>query len=147
MSDGHKLVPVGDDKASSFTKVCVHPSKKKGLSELHTYPVGIVDHALGLEGKPGVTTLVDITNPANPKTQDGQPLAWDSFRVADGKLTVDGEGHWDAFPGPKQGDWTIKWNDGACLTIWRSDSCCSLVCFSSPRPPPSRAPVHQLTCI
>ncbi|KAI0430529.1 hypothetical protein F5Y09DRAFT_226905 [Xylaria sp. FL1042] len=87
-------------------------SKKAGCSQLHTYPVGIVDHALALVGSDGLMTLTDMVNPSGAKPADGQVMEWDTFRVSDSKLTNDGQGRWVAFPGVKD-SWSVKWTDGS----------------------------------
>lgn len=86
-------------------------SEKKGCSELHTYPVGIVDHALGLLGSNGLMTLMDMVNPSGTKPADGLVMEWDGFRVANSKLTNDGQGTWVAFPTGTR-SWSVKWADG-----------------------------------
>ena len=83
----------------------------KGLMELHTYPVGIVDHALGLEGPPGLLTFVEMINPKGEKGDDGIVRTWDTFRLTDDeKLVNDGDGKWYAFPTGEDG-WIVKWYD------------------------------------
>ncbi|RYP49625.1 hypothetical protein DL769_011054 [Monosporascus sp. CRB-8-3] len=86
-------------------------SEKKGLVELHTYPIGIVDHALGLHGPPGLLSLVDLPNPKMDDPEDGTVKVWDTFRVSDGKLVNEGEGEWYTFP-LETGGWVVKWYDG-----------------------------------
>lgn len=86
-------------------------SEKKGCIQLHTYPIGIVDHALGLVGSDGLMTLTDMVNPAAPKPTDGLVIQWDAFQVADNKLTTDGEGRWIASP-TSETSWSVKWTDG-----------------------------------
>lgn len=109
----------GDD----FSPVQVYPveSDKEGCSELHTYPVGIVDHSIGLMGPPGLLTLVDMTNPRTVQPGEGTVAQWDTFRISDGKLGNDVDGQWLAFP--TQGNsWTLKWSDGkqrgALVAFW-----------------------------
>ncbi|RYP03642.1 hypothetical protein DL764_005021 [Monosporascus ibericus] len=91
-------------------------SKKKGLVELHTYPIGIVDHALGLQGPPGLLTFVDLVNPRMGDPEDGTVKVWDTFRVSDGKLINEGQGEWCAFP-LQTGGWVVKWYDGSRAII------------------------------
>ncbi|XXG95358.1 hypothetical protein Hte_001620 [Hypoxylon texense] len=102
----------GDDVSA----VQVYPveSDKQGCSELHTYPVGIVDHTIGLMGPPGLLTLVDMTNPRTVQPGDGTVAQWDTFRISDGKLSNDVDGQWLAFP--SQGNsWSLKWSDGSAM--------------------------------
>lgn len=90
-------------------------SEKKGCIQLHTYPIGIVDHALGLVGSDGLMTLTDMVNPAAPKPTGGVIVEWDAFQVSDNKLTTDGAGSWAAFPTSKT-SWSLKWTDGKPLS-------------------------------
>ncbi|RYP78705.1 hypothetical protein DL771_000372 [Monosporascus sp. 5C6A] len=87
-------------------------SEKEGLVELHTYPIGIVDHALGLHGPPGLLTFVDLPNPKMGDPEDGTVKVWDTFRVSDGKLVNAGKGDWYTFP-LQTGGWVVKWYDGS----------------------------------
>ncbi|RYO89236.1 hypothetical protein DL766_004544 [Monosporascus sp. MC13-8B] len=91
-------------------------SEKKGLVELHTYPIGIVDHALGLHGPPGLLTFVDLPNPRMGDPEDGMVKVWDTFRVSGGKLVNGGEGEWYTFP-LQTGGWVVKWYDGSIAII------------------------------
>ncbi|KAI1134569.1 hypothetical protein F5Y05DRAFT_397523 [Hypoxylon sp. FL0543] len=100
----------GDD--TSPVKVYTVDSQKEGCTELHTYPVGIVDHSIGLLGPPSLLTLVDMTNPRTVQPGDGNVAQWDTFRISDGKLTNDAEGQWLAFPGSGN-SWNVKWSDGS----------------------------------
>lgn len=87
-------------------------SSKKGLLELHTYPVGIVDHAVGLHGPPGLMEMVDLANPhQQEKEEDGLVREWDEFRIEGDKLLNDGEGKWYAFV-TTAGYWLVKWYEG-----------------------------------
>ncbi|CAK7202772.1 hypothetical protein SEUCBS139899_005499 [Sporothrix eucalyptigena] len=57
--------------------------------ELHSYPIGIIDHALGLNGSSsdGVRYLVDVANPnktaSNTNGGDGASPDWQSFTLGD----------------------------------------------------------------
>ncbi|KAI1799651.1 hypothetical protein F4811DRAFT_88569 [Daldinia bambusicola] len=99
----------GDDV--SPVKVYTVDSEKEGCNELHTYPVGIVDHSIGLLGPPDLLTLVDMMNPHSIKPGDGNIAQWDTFQLSDGKLTNDVEGQWLAFPSGRDA-WQVKWTDG-----------------------------------
>ncbi|KAI1388040.1 uncharacterized protein F4822DRAFT_300728 [Hypoxylon trugodes] len=96
--------------------VQVYPvdSEKEGCNELHTYPVGIVDHSIALLGPPGLLTLVDMMNPRTIQPGDGTIAQWDTFRIADGKLANDADGQWLAFPDGR-GSWKVKWSDGSAV--------------------------------
>ncbi|KAI0018004.1 hypothetical protein F4780DRAFT_563585 [Xylariomycetidae sp. FL0641] len=106
----------GDD--TSPVRVYQTDGQKAGCKELHTYPVGFVDHSLGLVGDsetPGFLQFVDLVNPGGKPTDDSVAL-WDTFRVSDdGRLTNDGEGSWLAFPGEDEGAWTVRWSDGSAM--------------------------------
>ncbi|KAF2971617.1 hypothetical protein GQX73_g1971 [Xylaria multiplex] len=102
----------GDD--FSPVRVYATSSKKAGCIQLHTYPVGIVDHAIALVGSGGLMTLTDMVNPSGAKPADGLVTEWDSFRVSDTKLTNDGKGTWVAFPAAKN-SWSVKWTDGSAF--------------------------------
>ncbi|KAI0105126.1 hypothetical protein GGR51DRAFT_204539 [Nemania sp. FL0031] len=95
----------------SAVRVYQTGSEKKGCTELHTYPVGIVDHALGLVGSNGLMTLTDMVNPEGTKPGNG---LWDAFRVSNSRLTNDGQGTWVAFPTGKS-SWSVKWADGSAF--------------------------------
>ncbi|KAI0450804.1 hypothetical protein F5B21DRAFT_410685 [Xylaria acuta] len=118
--DGHYLASnastLGIYRSDDVSPIRVYQtsSEKKGCSQLHTYPVGIVDHALGLVGSNGLMTLTDMVNPSGAKPADGLVTEWDSFRIADSKLTNDGEGSWVVFPVSKN-SWSVKWTDGSAF--------------------------------
>lgn len=95
-------------------KVYTTESRKERLLELHTYPVGVVDHALGLHGQPGLLDLVDMANPGGDDDDGDLVKVWDTFRVSDGKLLNDGEGQWYTFP-VRRGGWVVKWYDGKLM--------------------------------
>lgn len=99
------------DAETSPLRVYQTSSEKKGCSQLHTYPVGIVDHALGLVGDPGFMTLTDMVNPQGFKPDDGEVSQWDTFQVSSNKLTNNGKGNWLAFP-TDDNSWEITWSDG-----------------------------------
>ncbi|KAI2633253.1 hypothetical protein GGS26DRAFT_555922 [Hypomontagnella submonticulosa] len=105
---------VFDGEDISPIRVYTTKSEKEGLSELHTYPVGIVDHSIGLIGPPGLLTLVNMMNPHTVKPGEGNIAQWDTFRVAESKLTNDGSGQWLAFPSAGN-TWQVKWSDGSAF--------------------------------
>ncbi|EPE08268.1 hypothetical protein F503_01051 [Ophiostoma piceae UAMH 11346] len=55
------------------------------LYELHTYPIGIVDHALALNGTSSLLFLRDVANPSSAQTNGpgGYKLDWQSFTLGD----------------------------------------------------------------
>lgn len=116
--DGQYLVANGTDigvMLDSQTPVRVYTtasSKAEGLLELHTYPVGIVDHAIALHGPSGLMNMVDMANPKGKHTNDDNVVnVFDTFRVVEDKLTNDGSGKWYAFP-TERGGYVVKWYDG-----------------------------------
>ena len=79
--------------------------------ELHTYPIGIVDHTLGLEGPEGLLAFVEMVDPKGEKDGDGVVRKWDTFRLTEDETLVnDGDGQWYAFPTHDDG-WIVKWYD------------------------------------
>jgi hypothetical protein len=77
------------------------------LSSLHTWPIGIIDHALGLVGSDGFYNLQDIVNP-KPTDSDSH---WQTFKLgSDGLVTNDLPGVWRVYPGGN--GWELKWVDG-----------------------------------
>lgn len=90
---------------------------------LHTWPIGIVDHALGLVGSDGYLDFVDLTAPAGRRENSTATYSWDEFQLTEGgdpgsqivwkpgKTVKPG---WVAFPGAEVGDWVIRYydNDG-----------------------------------
>ncbi|KAH9886624.1 hypothetical protein F4778DRAFT_786722 [Xylariomycetidae sp. FL2044] len=90
-------------------------SAKEGCKELHTYPVGFVDHSLALIGSPGLLTLEELTNPGRDEPDDGKVMLWDTFIFEDAKVKNDASGQWLAFPSADNG-WQVKWADGSAAT-------------------------------
>ncbi|KAK5625946.1 hypothetical protein RRF57_001662 [Xylaria bambusicola] len=112
LSSNASAIGVYDIDDTAAIRVYQTSSKKAGCSQLHIYPVGIVDHALALVGSNGLMTLTDMVKPSGTKPADGLVMEWDTFRVSGGKLTNDGQGRWVAFPGAKD-SWGVKWTDGS----------------------------------
>ncbi|CAM1503043.1 Fc.00g078190.m01.CDS01 [Cosmosporella sp. VM-42] len=92
---------------------------------LHTTPIGIVDHALGLVGSDGYLEFRDLTQPAvQSKAQDTKDTySWDDFRLGrGGKENQLVWGKDKVKPGwiatPSDGDYTVKFfsNDGDSFT-------------------------------
>lgn len=84
----------------------VYPiESQKDAVELHTWPIGIVDHALGLVGGPAIKQLQDIAMPASKPGPEGDKADWKSFGMKfdpategkQGAVTHPG-GRWVAFP-------------------------------------------------
>ena len=98
-------------------------NKSSGLLELHTYPIGFVDHALAVVGSQGLLVFRDITNPAATSIPVGTILDYSSFSFGEKPATNDTSanvlryasgsrrGKWVAFP-QNGGDWTVMWRDG-----------------------------------
>ena len=96
---------------------------QKGLYELHTYPIGIVDHALGLVGNGGLLQLTDVAQPASTTFPVGTTCDWTSFSLGGSRdpdikgdtLQYNGaRGKWVAFPGAG-GSWKVTWLTGKPL--------------------------------
>lgn len=51
----------------------------KGTWEMHTYPIGIVDHTLALVGTNGLYSFVDLTNPAATTFPVGTAALWSEW--------------------------------------------------------------------
>ncbi|KAI0173030.1 hypothetical protein GGR52DRAFT_541652 [Hypoxylon sp. FL1284] len=106
---------VFDEDDVSPVQVYPTESGKEGCNQLHTYPVGIIDHSIGLMGPPGLLALVDMPNPNTVDPGEGIVAQWDTFRISEGKLGNDADGQWLAFPS-KDNSWTVKWSDGTAVT-------------------------------
>ncbi|KAK8878889.1 hypothetical protein PGQ11_000183 [Apiospora arundinis] len=96
----------------NYMTVQVYPasSEKSGCSTLHTYPIGIVDHAIAVSGQGPFRDFIDVTMPAGLSTSNST-TNWDSFQMAEDHLKLDIGGQWVAFPDPNEG-WNVKWFDG-----------------------------------
>lgn len=108
-------------------------SSKDGLMEIHTYPIGIVNHALGLHGPKGLMNLVDMVNPQGEKDDDVVQV-WDTFRMAeDGELLNDGGGQWYTFP-VRRGGYIVKWYDGKLGSLLHTvkDIILMPICYRQP---------------
>jgi hypothetical protein len=108
------VLTLAEDDEYSPIRVYTTEGAGEDLLQLHTYPIGIIDHVLGLRGPPGLLDLVDTIPFLQTEPEDGQILVWDTFRFARGRVLNDGEGEWLAFP-DRYGDWTVKWYDGTVL--------------------------------
>ncbi|KAK8022902.1 hypothetical protein PG991_006783 [Apiospora marii] len=96
----------------NYMTVQVYPasSQKAGCSTLHTYPIGIVDHAIAVTGEGAFRDFVDVTMPAGLSGTDSN-TNWNSFQMVEDSLKLDMGGQWVAFPDPDNG-WNVKWFDG-----------------------------------
>lgn len=100
------------------------PGAGSDLVSLHTYPIGIVDHALALTGTNGLYDLKDtmpqVTDPAPDAT-----FSWREFVLQEDSSTVlwraGSQGKWVVFPGADQGTFEVKWNDGMCTRLFGPD--------------------------
>ncbi|KAI1177074.1 hypothetical protein F4777DRAFT_225743 [Nemania sp. FL0916] len=105
----------GDD--TSAVKVYQTKSEMEGHIQLHTYPIGIVDHALALVGSDGLMNLRDMVNPSATKPDD-EVMEYDKFQVStNNMLTNDDSGRWVALPTPAEAEesWTVRWTDGSAV--------------------------------
>ncbi|KAK9770983.1 hypothetical protein SCAR479_12332 [Seiridium cardinale] len=93
------------------TPVQVYPTANGDFNSLHTWPVGIVDHVLGLKGDNGLYTLVDLMNTKDKDTADGS--YYDTFLLKDGLISQNLPGGWVAFP--TTNGWNVKWSDGTAF--------------------------------
>jgi hypothetical protein len=121
----------GGGRAADALRFYALETKVKGLYEFHTWPIGFVDHALGLVGTEGLFTFQDLTNPRkDPETGvsttsvGGEPTAWTQFtlggidpqtgastpKVSFGTPDVSFWAVWPAAQG--HGAWDVKWYDG-----------------------------------
>lgn len=105
---------------NSAVQVTTNKNEGSNNISLHTYPVGIVDHALGLIGDDGYLDFKDLTQPSgNAKSSDHDTYSWDEFILADDDELVYGKR--DATPGwiaSPQGEeeWTVKYFDNTGLS-------------------------------
>ncbi|ORY61569.1 uncharacterized protein BCR38DRAFT_36888 [Pseudomassariella vexata] len=98
---------------ANATPVQVYPTNTttQDVLSLHMYPIGIVDHALGLTNGPGLFDFVDIVNPAASSSSGD----WQTFQMSEGKITNDNVGQWLAFPDTSS-SWVIRWSDNTGVT-------------------------------
>ncbi|KAK3694708.1 hypothetical protein B0T22DRAFT_533703 [Podospora appendiculata] len=119
---------VGVFKAASVVRFYTVPNAKTGNVELHTYPVGVVDHALALVGSEshGLLDFSDVVNPASTTFPTGTKCDYTSFRLsageqvaADNTLVYAGasNGRWVVFPTGNGAEWSVKWKASSALTI------------------------------
>lgn len=96
---------------------------KPGHVELHTYPIGIVDHALALRGAGEQLDFLNVVNPATIPVPAGEIYDWTSFSLAAdpedaGKpancldYAAGEDGRWVAVPSGNEGEWSVKWQGG-----------------------------------
>ena len=102
----------------NYMTVQVYPasSQKSGCTTLHTYPIGIVDHAVAVSGQGPFRDFVDVTMPAGMSASNAATTDWNSFQMAEDHLKLDVGGQWVAFPDPDEG-WNVKWFDGKFQTF------------------------------
>ncbi|KAK8044486.1 hypothetical protein PG993_004510 [Apiospora rasikravindrae] len=98
-----------------YMTVKVYPasSEKPGCNTLHTYPIGIVDHAIAVNGTGAFRDFIDVVQPAGLSASNTM-TNWNSFQMSENRLKVDMGGKWVAFPDPDQG-WNVKWFDGKSM--------------------------------
>ena len=100
-----------------------------GQYEFHTYPIGIIDHVIGLVGEPdsGFYGLRDIVPPANGRIVAGGDniVSWTEFTLTapagakdDSEMAVSfvnaTASKWYAFPRGAPQNWEVNWWDGEC---------------------------------
>ena len=139
-----KYLSVKNGKVGIFQGSLPENDLKVSLSQtgkffsLHTLPVGIVDHALGLVGSGGLKSFQDLTNPQGEITIQGEPAYWSTFTKGGqsplGRPTDDilgfeasNNGVWVLSPASTPGDFVVNWWDRKC----------------SPFCPPRRVMLHR----
>lgn len=96
---------------------------KPGPVELHTYPIGIVDHVLALRGAGAQLDFVDVLNPGTTIGPSDDIYDWTSFSLSAEpedpdkppnclEYVSDKEGRWVAIPDGNQDEWSVKWQGG-----------------------------------
>jgi hypothetical protein len=106
-------------------------SPDPGAVELHTYPIGIVDHALAVTGSASDTlkSLSDVTMPGMGVQPAGQTADYKSFTMAGTGSGANGAkpagaqvsysgapGSWVAIPRDSD-NWAVNWYDGTGFMI------------------------------
>jgi hypothetical protein len=120
----------GGGFASGALKFYTVETEEKGKFELHTWPIGFVDHALGLVGEmdKGLLVFQDLTNPRRVTPETGSTSSaepsttWTEFTLgtvdpATGEVSnelsfqASQNTRWTAWPGrvPNKNEWEIKW--------------------------------------
>ena len=103
-----------DKRAAQQAQVYPIESPNKGQVELHTWPIGIVDHVVGLIGSEAILELKDLVMPASTTWPVGTAVDWTSFvmnfdpasKDTAGELSYARGGRWVAFPG-RDGGYTV----------------------------------------
>jgi hypothetical protein len=80
--NGYYLVSNGTNigvlRNSNEVQVYTMPSKDGKNVQLHTYPVGVVDHALALSGQGALLSFTDVINPGKTSSSS---IDWNSFNI------------------------------------------------------------------
>lgn len=106
-------------------QVLLGDGENSEVVSLPTYPVGIVEHALGLVGKNGYLEFQDLTQPSKHNTDDldhTETYSWKDFALSEPDYDDLRELTWgvkDAVPGwialpIGDNQWKIKNYDGTC---------------------------------
>ncbi|KAI1260670.1 hypothetical protein F5Y18DRAFT_432020 [Xylariaceae sp. FL1019] len=125
----NNIVGLYEDDASPV-QVYQSNSQKPGCKELHTFPIGIVDHSLGLVGQPGFLSFTDMVNPEGLKpgvvkpgdsNDEADVFYWNTFVVDNHHMLTDSSpGLWRAYPSTGDnfgdGNWEVKWVSGDMIT-------------------------------
>ncbi|KAK1768352.1 hypothetical protein QBC33DRAFT_513967 [Phialemonium atrogriseum] len=122
---GESNSTIGVFHGSSAVRIYAVPGRSEAgsnqLVELHTYPIGIVDHALALSGAGEQLDLVNLVNPAATTSAGGDDTYdWTSFSLDSqprdaGKpancvdYSADRAGRWVAIPAGNEDEWSVKW--------------------------------------
>lgn len=105
----NNTVGVWHDKRAAQQAIVYPIESSKGKVELHTWPIGIVDHVLGLVGGGATLTLKDIMQA--PTVPAGTTADWKNFVLKfdpasdnkEGAVAYANGGQWVVFPGPNGG--------------------------------------------
>jgi hypothetical protein len=114
----NSAIGAGIYKNSNVVTVYGIPSLNSSkATELHTYPIGIVDHVLALEGPQGFLSIYDEVNIGGKVVSSSNQTVVDAknFQVKDGLLNYLGDrsGRWVVFP---QGSgYVLRWLGGTSL--------------------------------
>lgn len=105
---------------SSATRLYTSAGQGPEQVSLHTFPIGIVDHAFGLVGADGYLQLQDLTQPAGKTVKPYDDDSADTYSWQEFTLSGDDKelrwGKDDVVPGwiakPAGDEWIVKFYDG-----------------------------------
>lgn len=104
--------------STNVTVYGIQSLDSKDMTELHTYPIGIVDHVLALVGTKDLLTLKDEVHVGSsfPSEGNGTVVDADHFQVIDGFLKYAGGmgGEWALYPATA--GYVLRWYAGGITT-------------------------------